>query len=280
MATDAVLKPTRIRPPNALERTIVGVADSRGISIGRTADKSQVKALIERLHPVTTSKGLIRIGGEEDGGYLVPDDFEGIVACFSPGVDVVASFEGALVARGIPCYLADASVTGPPITDPLIHFDKKFLGVVNDEVTTTLDSWVKRYAPPTGDLLLQMDIEGGEWPVLLNVSDEVLRRFRIIVLEVHWIERLIDKVGFSIIYATLDRLLRVFHVVHNHPNNVKPPLKTRDFVIPGLLEITLLRQDRAAPTGYATSFPHALDRKNIPAKPDVVLPDDWFRRKG
>ncbi len=80
----------------------------------------------------------------------------------------MASFEAAIVARGISCFLADASVSGPPIAGPLIHFDRKFLGVVDDDLTTTMDTWVKAYAPPTGDLILQMDIEGAEWPVLLN----------------------------------------------------------------------------------------------------------------
>jgi hypothetical protein len=42
---------------------------------------------------------------------------------------------------------------------------------------------VRTHAPSAGDLILQMDIEGAEWPVILNASQEVLTRFRIIVLE-------------------------------------------------------------------------------------------------
>ena len=97
------------------------------------------EAFVSRLHPVITDKELVRIGGDFDGGYLVPDDLDGIVACFSPGVDVTATFEEALLERGIPCFLADASVDAPPIEHPLIDFERKFLGVVNDEVTTTLE---------------------------------------------------------------------------------------------------------------------------------------------
>jgi hypothetical protein len=118
-------------------------------------------------------------------------------------------------------------VVGPPISDVLIHFDKKLLGVVNDDATITLDAWVNTCTLPDGDLILQMDIEGAEWPVLLNVSDEVLRRFRIIVIELHSLERLIDEVGFKLMFAALDRLLRQFHVVHIQPNNVTWPLHAR-----------------------------------------------------
>jgi hypothetical protein len=229
------------------------------------------------MHPVVADAPLIRVGGEGDGGYLVPDDLSGVVACFSPGVDKVATFEAAFVARQIPCYLADASVFGPPVVDPLIHFDKKFIGVINDQSTITMDTWVKTYAPPSGDLVLQMDIEGAEWPVLLNISDEVLKRFRIIVLELHFLDRLIDKIGFEFMFAALDRLLRQYHVVHLHPNNIEPPVHLAEFTIPRLLEVTLLRRDRAQSHGYVMQFPHALDRKNVAKRPDFPLPAGWFR---
>jgi len=259
-----------------MKRAVVRILATFGISVSRCVDIQFVRRLIERLHPVTTDKELIRIGGEGDGGYLVPDDLDGVVACFSPGVGAVASFEAALVARGTPCYLADAFVAGPPIPDTLIHFDKKFLGVVNDDTTITLDAWVKTCAPPDGDLILQMDIEGAEWHVFLNVSDAVLKRFRIIVVELHSLNRLIDKIGFNLMFAVLDRLLRQFHVVHNHPNNVTRPLNARGLTIPRCLEVTFLRRDRAQPKGYAKRFPHPLDRKNVPDRPDLVLPAEWY----
>lgn len=120
-----------------MKETGLSILASLGISVSRCTDARNVRRLIERLHPVTTDKELIRIGGGGDGGYLVPDD---LVACFSPGVCAVASFEAALVSGGIPCYLADASVAGPPIPNTLIRFDKKSVGVVNDDATITLDT--------------------------------------------------------------------------------------------------------------------------------------------
>ncbi len=262
-----------------VRKTVFELLVNRGFFLSRSVDAQTLSPLIERMHPRTTSFDLIRVGGESDGGYLVPDDLQGIVGCFSPGVDVVASFEAAIVARGIPCFLADASVPGPPIADPLIHFDKKFLGVVDDDLTTKMDTWVRAYAPPTGDLILQMDIEGAEWPVLLNVSDETLSRFRIIVLELHFLEWLLDPVGFDFMFASLDRLLRRYHVVHLHPNNLAPPVTASGLAIPRLLEVTLLRHDRARPTGYANQFPHPLDRRNRTDRRDHALPGCWFRSK-
>jgi Methyltransferase FkbM domain len=260
-----------------LKKKFFEILTGRGFSISRCVDLSRVRSLMALMHPVKTSEGLIRMGGEQDGGYLVPNDLEKIVACFSPGVDTVASFESALVARGIPCYLADASVDGPPVDSPLIHFDKKFLGVVDDASTVTMDTWVNANAPASGDLILQMDIEGSEWPVILNCSDALLKRFRIVILELHFLERLLDEVGFEFMYAGLDRLLRQYIVVHLHPNNLAKPVQVADLIIPRLLEVTLLRRDRLHPIGYADQFPHPLDRQNMSDRPDLPLPSGWYR---
>lgn len=243
-----------------------------GFNVTRKVPEAQVRALLGMLRPVTTDLPLVRLGGAGDGGYLVPDDLDGLVACFSPGVDVTATFESALLARGIPCFLADASVEAPPIDAPGIDFEKKFLGVVNDETFTTLDAWIDRKAPTTGDMLLQMDIEGHEWPVLLNMSDAALDRFRIIVLELHALTHCFDRVAFQMFEAALDRFSRRFHVVHAHPNNYLPAFKHGDIEIPYFLEVTLLRKDRSPALGFATQFPHPLDFANVPANPDYALP--------
>jgi len=128
-----------------------------------------------------------------------------------------------------------------------------------DDRTIRLEDWVASRAP-SGDLLLQMDIEGGEWAVLLDASPEVLRRFRVVVMEIHGLDRLLDEHGFSTISTALDRLLGDFHLVHAHPNNYARYVLRGDTIIPPVLEVTFLRKDRADATGYATHFPHPLDR--------------------
>lgn len=258
-----------------MKHRVVSAFLTTGVAVSKQPDVTTVRDLITQLHPVSTRYPLIRVGSDGDGGYLLPDDLDGIVACFSPGVSVWAPFEADLIARGIPCFMADASVDASPIAGA--SFIKKYIGVVNDETTIRLDDWVAEKASSEGDLLLQMDIEGAEWPVLLNVSDDVLRRFRVIVIELHDLERLLDKHALEIIRGVFARLLRDFHVVHSHPNNYGQIVRKRDLVIPRVLEMTLLRKDRAAPTGFATAFPHPLDRTNAPRQRDVALPAAWYR---
>ena len=244
-----------------------------GFVVSRKTDEARIRKLIAKLHPVKTDTPLIRLGGPADGGYLVPDDLEGLSACFSPGVDVTATFEMDLVRRGIPCFLADASVAAAPVSDPLIDFAPKFVGVDDDERYVTMDSWVNAKFPGGDDsLILQMDIEGGEWPVLLNMSDELLQRFRVIVLELHGLPDIFNMFAFNIQAACIGRLTKYFNVVHLHPNNVMGTRTCNDISIPYFLEMTLHRKDRAQVMGYATSFPHPLDASNISDRAPMALP--------
>lgn len=266
---------TRIRALPVRQMLVSGGL-TLGLSIGKAAGENDVRSLVRRLHPVETEHSLIRLGSDGDGGYLVPDDLDGIAACFSPGVDNRVSFESGLVDRGIRCFLADASVPGAPYEHEKVHFVPKFVDVITGEHTTTLDDWVSECAPGDDDLVLQMDIEGAEWPVLLNVSASTLRRFRVVVVEMHDLEKLFDRVAFPVLRGVFDRLLQDFHVVHNHPNNYGGRVRRHDVVVPRVLELTLLRKDRARGVRPATQFPHPLDRKNAEALPDVELPAGWY----
>ena len=126
----------------------------------------------------------------------------------------------------------------------MVHFTKKHLGVINNDATITLDHWVERNKPSNDDLILQMDIEGAESAVLLNVSRDTLRRFRIMVIEMHDLERFMDRHAFFIIKSTFERLPDDFYIVHNHPNNYCRSVRRGSFVIPRVLEMTLIRKDR------------------------------------
>src|SRR4051794_36195573 len=67
-------------------------ANRAGLSVNRQVPVDRQADLIQALRPWITEHPLIRLGGEHDGGYLLPDDLDGIVACFSPGVSDEASF--------------------------------------------------------------------------------------------------------------------------------------------------------------------------------------------
>jgi hypothetical protein len=248
----------------------------RGQYVASITEPGPIRDFLRMVRPVTAASPLVRIGAAGDGGYLVPDDLDGIAACFSPGVSDIAAFESDLAARGIPSYMADFSVDAPPSANPLFHFEKKYLGLVDDATYVTLDSWVARHAPGDADLLLQMDIEGGEYDVLLDVSNDTLRRFRIVVIEFHWLDAMaISPLAFAWLRATFAKLLKNFAVVHIHPNNCEAPREVSGFAIPPVMEFTFVRRDRPGTSAPAREFPHPLDAANVPGRPDFALPACW-----
>lgn len=238
----------------------------------------QLKRLLQQLRPVKTKYELIRVGGANDGGYLLPNDLSGIATCFSPGVDVTATFEIDLCKRGIGSHLADASVEGAPSSFTPLSFTKKFLGGVNDDEHMTLEFWVRNKGGYLGDFVLQMDIEGAEYETILATPIDILRRFRIIAIEIHYADAWFSNpLLWGMIQTFFAKLLADFHVVHNHPNNNCPFIDVDGVFMPTVFELTLLRKDRAAPEGYCTEFPHPLDQPNVLDKPDRPLPESMYK---
>ena len=138
--------------------------------------------LFELLKPKPSSHPLMRIGENCDGSYLVPEDLDGITACFSPGVNNFKHFEDTLVdTYGIDCHMCDFSSDVQAFRTPLKEgkqtFQKKWLDIKTEGDNISFDDWIGEDAP-SGDLLLQMDIEGAEYRNLLSVSEAALARFR------------------------------------------------------------------------------------------------------
>jgi hypothetical protein len=246
-----------------------------GIFTSRRTDDRNLKKFFALIKPIKIDQGLIRLGDNSDGGYLVPNDLDGICACFSPGVSGEASFEMSLVERGIPCYLADYSVDGPPLMHHLIHFEKKFLGPANEDEFITLDYWVQKQKILEGDFILQMDIEGGEYGVLLSTPLNMLLKFRILVIEFHGLNAIFNSNGFQLIELTMRKLLENFEIVHIHPNNCAGVVGYGKYLVPPVMEFTFIRKDRVSGSELANNFPHPLDVKNAPGMPDIVLPKCW-----
>lgn len=241
-------------------------------------NSDDIQKLISRLHPIKTQHKLIRMGPNGDGGYLVPDDLEGIEACFSPGVSMVSGFEKECANRGMQVFMADNSVDNPADEHELFHFTKKFIGVTTNRDFMTLDDWVNSSVGDTNsDLLLQIDIEGFEYETFLAMSDKLLSRFRIIVVEFHDLEQLWNRPFFRIAARVFDKILQTHACLHHHPNNCCGSLKKAGLEIPRVTEFTFLRQDRITESEFKNDFPDPLDFDNTD-KESLYLPECWYRK--
>ena len=256
--------------------SLLGYSIVRNVPPPLNAVDPRISALVSALRPIKTDIPLLRVGGDSDGAYLIPDDFDGICALFSPGVDKVAKFEAEMAEHGMICYLADASVASPPEDNWRFRFESKFLGIVPKVGYESLDNWIERLEPGDHDLMLQMDIEGAEWLVLANATSRLLNRFRIMVIEFHSLSRMFDDFGAQIMPDVFERLLHTHNVVHVHPNNVSYVTSKSGVDLPELIEVTLLRKDRGKILGFASIFPHPLDIINVPEREVLALPHSWY----
>ncbi|MBP0902863.1 FkbM family methyltransferase [Mariniflexile gromovii] len=251
-----------------------------GFQINKNTEKSKIIELIKSLRPYQTNIELIRMGSVTDGGYLVPNDLEGIKTCFSPGVDTESGFEIDCLNRGIQVYMADNSVERPNIDASKYdyNFIKKHIGTTSNEDFITFTDWLRSSnIEPNEDLLMQMDIEGAEYFTLLSIDELLLKQFRVILLEFHFLERLWDKEFFALASSVFEKLLKTHTCVHLHPNNCSKIYKHKNVEIPPVLEFSFLRNDRITSKTFIDQFPNVLDKDNLNYEKPVVLPKNWYK---
>jgi hypothetical protein len=266
-----------MRVKKAIKDSLIRCAGALRIHTAERTPYTDVGQLIAALRPYDPGIELIRLGPDGDGGYLVPDDLDGIEYAFSPGVSTESGFEVELAERGIGVFLADASVEGPARPHPRFVFDKKFLGCISDERYMTLEEWKRTRLPDyDGDLLMQMDIEGAEFETLFDAPAALLAQFRIMVIEFHALQNLLNRPYFALISHLFRKILATHSVVHIHPNNCCGAVKAGGFVIPRVAEFTFLRNDRFKKRELQRRFPHPLDRNNT-RKATLLLHECWYR---
>lgn len=242
----------------------------------KATKRAELVKLIRELHPLVTEKSLIRLGPKGDGGYLVPDDLEGIKACYSPGVSDSSDFELVCAKLGMQVFMADHSVDGPATSHENFHFAKKFIGATTSEVFMTMHDWISQTdIDPQSDLLLQIDIEGYEYETFLSMPDALMKRFRIIVVEFHRLHHLWSQPFHRLASSAFRKILQTHSCVHLHPNNCRSSIYFQDIEMPRVMEFTFLRNDRFSRSERARAFPHPLDADNT-KNPSLILPECWY----
>ena len=249
------------------------VRDSKS-TLGLTP-KKQLREYLENFRPIDNGVPLIRVGEPGDGGYLVPDDLQGIEACFSPGSDMLWTFESQLSSKyGIKSFICDKEERRPNNLTEHQYFTPGWLGTETSEGFISLGDWIlQSNLQDSSDLILQMDIEDAEWPVLFALNSKTLLRFRVIVVELHFLSQMRNRLAFEKLFKPgLDKLFANFDVVHSHPNNCCGTFTIDGVEYPELVEITFHRKDRAKSRSGYRNIPHELDSKCVPSKGDLTFP--------
>lgn len=254
--------------------------------------REAVLELVEAIAPVNNGHQLIRLGGAGDGGYLLPNDLDGIGCCYSPGVQHISDFEVQLINNyGIPSQLIDGSIDQPNVPVELqekLHFTKGWIGAYTDLEAQppihSLNHWINSSLNDVeGDIILQIDIEDFEWEALLALDMSIQKRMRIIVCEFGGLHYMTNARSYYWMHKVLSKLLSTHDVVHFHPNNCCGKFEYYDGLqIPGLAELTFHRKDRRriAEPLRRYSLAHPLDEDCVPAKPPLNLTPHWVVAPG
>jgi len=210
---------------------------------------------------------LIRVGDEFDGGYAISPNISPNAHCISIGVGTNISFDIAIAAKLESVHLYDHTVGNLPVLAPQnVMFFEKGLGLFSNSTFVTLQEAILKF-PDQSPLILKIDIEGAEWPILENIDTQTLLRFDQIVIEFHNLHLLNNLEFFDIVIRCLTNLNRCHAVVNRHPNNWGRFDIIHGVAIPDVLEVTYLKRENFQFEG-STCTTDANSQTNFPCNPN------------
>ncbi len=230
----------------------------------RRDTRQTLKKKIESLR-VYAAPALIRIGKDNDGGYLIADLPIEYDTFLSGGISDDVSFEIQLLekCKTLRCHAFDPTIDRLPATHPRLQFHKLAIGK-----STTQSTDLIPFLEEHQNAIIKMDIEGGEFDWLDSLTTCHLRRIAQLVIEFHNVRTLGR-------WDLLQRLAETHRLVHLHPNNYAGA-SGGGFVgsvfVPDIFECTYVRKDLIDPVSFNHRvFPHPLDQKNVPQQSDLIL---------
>ena len=219
--------------------------------------------------------GKIRIGGEGDGGYVLLDRLRPEQPVLSYGVGPDSSFDLDLAARGHRVFMFDHTVTGPRggVPQGCAFFREGVAAKPDPEnrLDTVAAHLQRLHLAGRRDVILKMDIEGGEWAIMAELPDEALDSFEQIVVEFHWLQTLERESFTAQAIAALQRLNARFTLCHVHANAYGGPKMVAGVILPHVIEVTYVRSDLVSRTPNRTLYPTEHDRTNKLGAKDIVL---------
>lgn len=234
--------------------------------------QAQVLSLLSKMAPRACDYRKVRIGSMGDGGYVLPDDLDGLSAVLSLGVGGEVSFDHYFAERGLDIYQYDPTVEGPPVEHARFHFHKVAWAPQDGEGAASLAGIVRSHGLQTSnDVLLKFDTEGAEWSCLPTISPELLKHFRIIACELHGLNNLQVPEFLQQVTGMMNILTHSHTVVHLHANNCCGMTLVEGVPVPAVVELTLLRNDRSSFRPSAEPIPGPLDCPSMDDRPDLVL---------
>jgi len=203
-----------------------------------------------------------RLGSNMDGGYIL-GDLETNYDCYiSAGVSNEESFSRDFINKYNTAKDNNFAFDGTILDYPYnytteITFIKKNINAFDDDYNTNLAFLIEQY----NNIFLKMDIEGGEYPWLLSISEEQLNKFTQITIEFHGINDDTWGCNYGDKKKCFEKLANTHYLIHAHGNNYSAVTNN----IPDVIELTYVNKN------YFTSIP-PLNTKPLPY-PNLDFPN-------
>eukprot|EP00429_Kryptoperidinium_foliaceum_P072349 CAMPEP_0176057522 /NCGR_PEP_ID=MMETSP0120_2-20121206/28650_1 /TAXON_ID=160619 /ORGANISM="Kryptoperidinium foliaceum, Strain CCMP 1326" /LENGTH=316 /DNA_ID=CAMNT_0017391033 /DNA_START=63 /DNA_END=1013 /DNA_ORIENTATION=- len=245
-----------------VQELLQGAADI-STSLGRLSGHSSLdpvtRHFLASLRVCGACDSFRRLGEAHDGGYLTCMDGwaqGGVKAAFSMGVEhhdkwsqdmsaLLKGGSGRTVLHQFDCTVSSGQAC------PGCEFHK--ICIAAENATEKQDFWslsqVLKHTglenTPDRSLIMKMDIEAAEWPILSSERTDVLQKFRQVILEFHWLNQEAKHKQYDAAVQTL--LQAGFSVVHIHGNNCGGGMYSvpgSSVSVPNVLEVTFVADAR------------------------------------
>jgi hypothetical protein len=226
------------------------------------------------LQPMTPVGGrFVRVGGDNDGGYVMVDHGLDNTSVYNFGIGNEVTWDQAMAEHGSKIYQFDHTIDAPPPVVGETVFTRKGLGVLSDDRFVSLrDAVCANGDAERTDLVLNIDIEGGEWGILPALNHRELAPFTQIMMELHGLLKFIEDSSFrNRVSESLDALSETHQLVHVHANNWGSYAMANGVLAYDVLEVTLVRKSDWEFVECDERFPRDLDRPNCPYRPELRL---------
>lgn len=199
-----------------------------------------IKSYLDLLRPIKVDKKyLTRVGGDEDGGYIMitPPQYENLYryinnkimksgVAFSLGVSERAPWDLEMANLGYSVIEYDASINESPYKDhDKIVFYKKFIGTNKQKredpvlYETLQDIIEQKNLNEKHHNILQIDIENAEWDMINETNFELINKyFSQVIFEFHGCNPE-ENDGAKKRLQLLEKVNQYYYPIHTHFNN-------------------------------------------------------------
>ena len=218
----------------------------------------------------------VRIGSQNDGGYIIsnlPNNYDLFISC---GIDNNIEFETDFINRyGTTCHAFDGTVYNLPKSVNNLIFNRLNIGTENTQTTTNLKELIQTYE----NIMLKMDIETYEFRWIDTLTTEELKKFKQMVIEFHYpFTDFAFPSGLDIPTSTeykmniFKKIAETHYLIHFHPNTACGLTTYKGYTVPNVFEATYVRKDYQSNIVLNDiPIPHPLDMTNIEDDNDIYL---------